>query len=199
MSVISFEKLHTQTNVLFGRIGGLDWVGWAGYFLRWRFVRSENRACNTKTLEVHAVFKLKSELYFHKAFSPCFISTHSNMHTMEWLLLKMWLLRIIFIHYIRLIHFLKYFCYLVVSDDFKMERKSSLQSTSVFCDSKITRAILEEITDCSIIRTYFHIENLNLWFHPRHQVRKGHYLMKNYLEKCPHYHIGQCIILQGYV
>ena len=59
-----------------------------------------------------------------------------------------------------------------------MERKSSLQMTSDFLNSKITEAILEEITDCSIIRTYFLIDFWKLWVNSRYQIRKGHYLVR---------------------
>ena len=65
---------------------------------------------------------------------------------------------------------------LVISDNFKMERKSPNQTSSVFFNSKITEAILEEITDHFIIRTYFLIKLWNLWLHRRRQVRKGHCL-----------------------
>ena len=43
-----------------------------------------------------------------------------------------------------------------------------------FFNSKITEAILEEITDHFIIGTYFLIQLWNLWLHRRRQVRKGH-------------------------
>ena len=50
--------------------------------------------------------------------------------------------------------------------------------TSDFLNSKITEAILEEITDCSIIRTYFLIDFWKLWVNSRYQIRKGHYLVR---------------------
>ena len=75
-------------------------------------------------------------------------------------------------------------CGLVISDVFKMERKSSTKTSSDFFNSKITEAILEEITDHFIIRTYFLIKLWNLWLHRKCQVRKGHCLVYHYMQCC---------------
>ena len=70
---------------------------------------------------------------------------------------------------------------LVISDGFKMERKSSLQTTSDFCNSKITEAILEEITVHGIFRTQLHMKIHNLYWSMKHQIRKW-----LYLDRTPH-------------
>ena len=57
-----------------------------------------------------------------------------------------------------------------------MERISSLRTTSDFSNSKITEAILEEITVREIFKTQFHIESHNLCLETRQKVRNGHYL-----------------------
>ena len=46
----------------------------------------------------------------------------------------------------------------VISDGFKIERKSSFLLTSHFFKSKITEAILEKITVRGIFQTRLHIE-----------------------------------------
>ena len=68
-------------------------------------------------------------------------------------------------------------CGLVISDVFKMERKSSTQTSLDFFNSKITEAILKEITNHFIIRTYFLIKIWNLYDNLRQHVRKRHYLV----------------------
>ena len=64
----------------------------------------------------------------------------------------------------------------VISVVFIMERKSSFWRPSDFCNSKITEAILEEITVRGMFITKFHFESHNLCWGTRLQVRKGHYL-----------------------